>query len=60
MLTSAKMYQDDENVTGRVHPIDRDVQFRSGRYGQALAETKVVDSVASKDDSPTTRQLDIH
>lgn len=36
------------------------VQFRSIRYGQALAKSKVVTSVGSKRDSPTTHQFDVH
>ena len=51
MMALARKYRDGEDVTGLVHHSDRGVQFRSIRYGQALAESKVVASVGSKGDS---------
>ena len=38
-------------MTGLIRHSDRGVQFRSIRFGQALAEPNVVDSVGSKGDS---------
>ncbi|MBM7767904.1 transposase InsO family protein [Glutamicibacter nicotianae] len=51
MMALARKYRDGEDVTGLVHHSDRGVQFRSIRYGQALAESKVVASVGSRGDS---------
>ncbi len=51
MMALARKYRDGEDVTGLVHHSDRGVQFRSIRYGQALAESRVVASVGSRGDS---------
>lgn len=51
MMALARKYRDGEDVTGLVHHSDRGVKFRSIRYGQVLAESKVVGSVGSKGDS---------
>ena len=39
------------DLTGLVHHSDRGVQYRSIRYGQALADCEAVASVGSKGDS---------
>lgn len=41
----------DEDLAGLVHHSDRGVQYRSIRYGQALAEQDAVASVGSRGDS---------
>ena len=51
MMALARKYRDGEDVTGLVHHSDRGVQFRSIRYGQALAESNAIASVGSKGDS---------
>ena len=38
------------DLTGLVHHSDRGVQYRSIRYGQALADCEAVASVGSKGD----------
>ena len=51
MTPLARKYKDGEDVTSLVHHSDRGVQFRSIRYGQALAESNAIASVGSKGDS---------
>lgn len=51
MMALARKYRDGKDVTGLVHHSDRGVQFRSIRYGQALAESNIIASVGSKGDS---------
>jgi transposase InsO family protein len=51
MMALARKYRDGEDVAGLVHHSDRGVQFRSIRYGQALAESNAIASVGSKGDS---------
>jgi len=43
--------RDGDDLSGLVHHSDRGVQYRSIRYGQALAEQDAVASVGSKGDS---------
>lgn len=50
MALAAKL-RAGEDVTGLVHHSDRGVQFRSIRYGETLAESKVIASVGSRGDS---------
>lgn len=51
MMALARTYRVGKDVTGLVHHSDRGVQFRSIRYGQALAESTVITSVGSRGDS---------
>lgn len=51
MTPLARKYKDGEDVTSLVHHSDPGVQFRSIRYGQALAESNAIASVGSKGDS---------
>lgn len=48
MIALARKYRVGKDVTGLVHHSDRGVQFRSIRYGQALAESTVITSVGSR------------
>ena len=50
-MALAAKYRAGEDVSGLVHHSDRGVQFRSIRYGETLAESKVVASVGSRGDS---------
>ena len=47
-MALAAKYRAGEDVSGLVHHSDRGVQFRSIRYGETLAESEVVASVASR------------
>ena len=44
-------HRDSADLAGLVHHSDRGVQYRSTRYGQALADCQAVASVGSKGDS---------
>ncbi|MEL7583700.1 IS3 family transposase [Brevibacterium casei] len=50
-MALAAKYRVGEDVSGLVHHSDRGVQFRSIRYGEALAESEIVASVGSRGDS---------
>lgn len=50
-MALAAKFRAGEDVSGLVHHSDRGVQFRSIRYGEALAESELVASVGSRGDS---------